>query len=313
MRRLLSTILLSVGLAHGAGAVPAAKVDATTVDALRTALGSGAKVVEVNGGEAVFDLPYLKRVDVAKDTALLTVRNEGKVSLAPRLELEFFNAYGMLLCEVAASLEAEPVPAGGVGAKQVGLSLPELDHIFAASVIALPSDWKLVRFVAVKTIVSSTPKVPLSEGASDLQNGPSDSFGARLRPQIVRSIQSRPAIFEENKVGRSNAGLIGVSAQFSNYGAYLQKMIEVVQAQFDRLNEESRIYPPSGSIIIVKFILNDEGNIARIVSIQSKATEAAAKLCTSAITIPSPYGPWTDDMKAVLGKEQELTYEFFYR
>ena len=62
------------------------------------------------------------------------------------------------------------------------------------------------------------------------------------------------------------------------------------------------------------FILNDQGQIARIIiSVENKATDAAARLCTSAITIPSPYGPWTDDMKAMLGKEQELTYEFFYR
>ena len=90
-------------------------------------------------------------------------------------------------------------------------------------------------------------------------------------------------------------------------------MVEIVQVQFDRLNDESRIYPPSGSIVIVKFILNDQGQIARIISVENKATDAAARLCTSAITIPSPYGPWTDDMKAMLGKEQELTYEFFYR
>jgi len=161
--------------------------------------------------------------------------------------------------------------------------------------------------------VDGTRNVPLVEGATDLQNTQVDPHHPRPRPQIVKSIQSRPAIFEENKVGTSNTGLIGVSAQFSNYGAYLQKMIEVVQAQFDRLNEESRIYPPPGSIIIVKFVINDEGKIARIVNVDNRSTDAAGRLCTSSITIPSPYPPWTDDMKAMLGKEQELTYEFYYR
>ena len=178
-----------------------------------------------------------------------------------------------------------------------------------ASNIANPSD-------AARNIpepIEGSKNVPLVEGATDLQNVRVDPHHPRPRPQIVKSIQSRPAIFEENKIGTSNTGLIGVSAQFSNYGAYLQKMIEVVQAQFDRLNEESRIYPPSGSIIIVKFIINDEGKIARIVSVDNRSTDAAGRLCTSSITIPSPYPPWTDDMKAMLGKEQELTYEFYYR
>ncbi len=312
MRRLLSTILLTVSLAHGASAVPAAKVEATTVDALQSALGNGVKVVEVKVGEAVFDLPYLKRIDVAKDTALLTVRNEGKVPLAPRLEIEFFNAYGMRLCEVVASFDAEPVPAGGVSAKQVGLSLPELDHIFATSVIALPSDWKLVRFIAVKAVATPLVNAPLIEGATSMLPA-IDPHHQRARPQIVKTMQNQPTIFVENQVGNSNIGLIGVSAEFSNYGAYLQKMVEIVQVNCDRLNDESRIYPPSGSFVIVKFILNDEGKIAHIISIQNKASDAAAKLCTSAIISPSPYGPWTDDMKAMLGKEQELTYEFFYR
>jgi hypothetical protein len=160
--------------------------------------------------------------------------------------------------------------------------------------------------------VDGRKDVPLIEGATDQQPA-IDPHHPRARPQIVKTVQSRPAILTENKIGTSNAGLIGVSAEFSNYGAYLQKMVEIVQVQFDRLNDESHIYPPSGSIVIVKFVINDQGQIARIISVENKATDAAARLCTSAITLPSPYGPWTDDMKAMLGKEQELTYEFFYR
>ncbi len=160
--------------------------------------------------------------------------------------------------------------------------------------------------------VAGLKNVPLIEGATDQQPA-IDPHHPRARPQIVKTVQTRPAVLTENKVGTSNTGLIGVSAEFSNYGAYLQKMVEIVQVQFDRLNDESRIYPPSGSTVIIKFVINDQGQIARIVSVENRATDAAARLCTSAITIPSPYGPWTDDMKAMLGKEQELTYEFFYR
>ena len=35
--------------------------------------------------------------------------------------------------------------------------------------------------------------------------------------------------------------------------------------------------------------------------------------CVSAITDRAPYGPWTDDMKAMLGSQQEMTFTFYYQ
>ena len=161
--------------------------------------------------------------------------------------------------------------------------------------------------------VEGMKNVPLIEGATAQQPAPIDPHHPRPRPQVVRTMQTRPAIFEENKLGTMNVGLRGIDAKWSNYGTYLQKMVEIIQVQFDRLNDESRIYPPVGSMVSVKFILNSEGKIARVVSVDSKATEAAAHTCVSAITIPSPYGPWTDDMKALLGEEQEMIFDFYYQ
>jgi hypothetical protein len=160
--------------------------------------------------------------------------------------------------------------------------------------------------------VDGMKNVPLVEGATAMQPA-IDPHHPRARPQVVKTMQTRPAIFEENKIGTMNVGLRGIDAKWSNYGTYLQKMVEIIQIEFDRLNDESRIYPPVGSMVTVKFILNNEGKIARIVSVESKATDAAAHTCTSAITDRSPYGPWTDDMKAMLGDEQELTFDFYYQ
>jgi hypothetical protein len=160
--------------------------------------------------------------------------------------------------------------------------------------------------------IDGLKNVPLIEGATAMQPA-IDPHHPRARPQVVKTMQTRPAIFEENKVGTFNVGLRGIDAKWSNYGMYLQKMVEIIQVEFDKLNDESRIYPPSGSMVTVKFILDSEGKIARIISVESKATDAAARTCTSSITIPSPYGPWTDDMKAILGEEQELIFDFYYQ
>lgn len=160
--------------------------------------------------------------------------------------------------------------------------------------------------------VEGVQDVPLIQGAQ--ANRPViDPRRPQRRPSLVSAPSTRPAIFTENKFGTANVGLTAANAKFSNYGAYLQKFVESVQIQWERILIESRIYPPAGSMVTVKFIMNQEGAIARIVSVDSHTTQQGAAACTSAITSRSPYGAWTDDMIAVLGQEQELTFTFHYQ
>mgnify|MGYP001309537599 FL=1 len=140
-----------------------------------------------------------------------------------------------------------------------------------------------------------------------------DPKNPRPRPQIVRQQQVRPAVFQENKFGTSNIGLAAWDAKWSNYGQYLQKLIDTVQIQWERILHESRLYPVNGTSVKVVFVLNSKGEIARIVNVEGTAGQQAEKACASAITSRAPYGPWTDDMLAVLGEEQELTFNFFYQ
>ena len=174
--------------------------------------------------------------------------------------------------------------------------------------IATPSD-------AAKNIpdkVDGLKNVPLIQGATDMQPA-IDPHHPRARPQVVKTMQTRPAIFEENKFGTQNVGVRAINANWSHYGEYLQKLTEIVQIQFDKLNYESRIYPPVGTTVMVKFSLNSEGQV-RIINVDSsKGTEQAARISVSSIAIPSPYGPWTDDMKALLGAEEEMIFDFYYR
>jgi hypothetical protein len=160
--------------------------------------------------------------------------------------------------------------------------------------------------------VDGVKDAPLIEGATAAQPQ-IDRNRPRPRPQIVKQAQVRPAIFEENKFGTANIGPLAIDAKWSNYGVYLQKMIDTVQIQWDKLLENSRIYPPSGSTVTVKFIMNSEGRITTVVKVDNQATEPAARACVNAITERSPYGPWTDDMKAMLGEQQEMTFSFYYQ
>jgi len=132
----------------------------------------------------------------------------------------------------------------------------------------------------------------------------------KLEPQKTRA---RPAIFTQNLAGTDNIGPTGIDARWSDYGQYLQQLIETVQIQWDRILIQSRIYPGSGTNVSVKFVLNDAGEIARIVSVEGSSGEIGKQSCVSAITARAPYGEWTDDMRRVLGSEQEMTFTFYYR
>jgi hypothetical protein len=90
-------------------------------------------------------------------------------------------------------------------------------------------------------------------------------------------------------------------------------MIDTVQIQWERLILQQTAMPARGSTVTVKFIMNDEGRIIRIVNLDSTASETGSRACVSAITDRAPYGPWSEDMKAVLGTQQEMTFTFYYQ
>ncbi len=131
------------------------------------------------------------------------------------------------------------------------------------------------------------------------------------RPKLEK--RARPAIFTENRIGTANIGPTAVDARWSNYGQYLQQLIESVQIQWERILTQSRVYPSSGTRVSVKFILNDQGVVSQFISVEGSAGELGKQSCVSAIAARSPYGEWTDDMKQVLGTQQEMTFTFYYQ
>jgi len=139
-----------------------------------------------------------------------------------------------------------------------------------------------------------------------------DPHHPRARP-VLDQIHTRPAIFNDNQFGTSNIGPVAYDAKWSNYGAYLHKMMEAIQVQWERILIDSHTEPPSGSTATVKFTLDMHGKISAILDVESTSTEQGKQSCISAITLTAPYGDWTDDMIAVLGTSQDLTFVFYYQ
>ncbi len=123
----------------------------------------------------------------------------------------------------------------------------------------------------------------------------------------------RPGIFSDNKFGTMNIGPTAVDARWSNYGVYLQRMIETVQIQWDRILIQSSLYPPSGTAVTITFRVDSEGAITKILDVKNSSSEQGKESCISAITARSPYGKWSEEMVAMLGESQELTFTFYYQ
>jgi hypothetical protein len=147
----------------------------------------------------------------------------------------------------------------------------------------------------------------LSPGAEAI-----DPRHPQARPQLEK-IRVRPAIFEDNQFGTSNIGLIGVNAKWSSYGAYLSRMMDAVQAQWDRILIESQVYPPPRTHVDVKFRIDSKGQISEVIDVQSDSSIQGKDTCLSALTSRAPYGDWPDDMIAALGTSQEMTFRFYFQ
>lgn len=165
---------------------------------------------------------------------------------------------------------------------------------------------------AVPEKVEGVKDAPLVQGAT----APAIHIDPRKplpRPELTRNV--RPAVFQENKIGTSNIGLSSYDARWSNYGEYLQKMIEAIQQRWDNLIRESKHYPQQGSTVSVTFVLDAAGRIAVIRKVDGTADNLATNWCVTAIS-PSDgfsYGAWKEDMITVLGTSQEMTFTFLYQ
>jgi len=178
---------------------------------------------------------------------------------------------------------------------------------------------------SIGSTIAKIPQPGTKRGPEEVDGSPDIREVVAFNGQVVRidprrpqdrervaQRNARPAFLRDNQLGTQNIGPVAYNAKWSEYGAYLQKLIETVQIQWERLIVQSSVYPPPGTIVRVTFIINDKGDITDIAPGDGEAPLQAKRACVSAITARAPYGKWSDDMVAVLGHEQEMTFTFYY-
>ncbi len=131
------------------------------------------------------------------------------------------------------------------------------------------------------------------------------------RPRLQNT--ARSTILSNRATGVTNIGILGIDARWSEYGEYINELIEIVQTKWYDILAESRVSPPRGSHVIVTFRINSKGETEIIKVEDTDAGKQGVFSCQNAITYPQPYRKWSDQMIAVLGDSQELTFGFYYQ
>lgn len=141
------------------------------------------------------------------------------------------------------------------------------------------------------------------------ENPPTPRPRPRLRPQVV------PAPLAQSRGTASRLGALAVDAAFSEFGDYMQRMVEAVSAEWNTQLRNVTLLSERDSWVKVRFSLEYDGRVkaVRVVDKTPNAGLLATGLCMDAIQARSPYDRWTRDMINTLGMEQEITFTFYYR
>lgn len=167
---------------------------------------------------------------------------------------------------------------------------------------------------AVPERVEGAPDSPNTTGKVGLYYRGVDAKRPQPRPVLAPDVvRARPSPLANREFGTENIGAVAYNAKWSAYGEYMQKFIESVDVQWQRILGQSNLYPVAGTKVVVKFRMDSTGDIPEIVAVESSDEGRAAKdACVSAIVARAPYGAWPEDMIGVLGESQEITFTFHY-
>jgi hypothetical protein len=155
--------------------------------------------------------------------------------------------------------------------------------------------------------------IPLTELSDDSKHAQTPNITQTVHQQPVQPpklTQVRPARLNGGPI---NGGVIGVDAHFSEFGDYLQELINIVQIQWDRILESGGTSPKQGTHVLVSFRLNSNGEITEILKIEQDSGDYGKNAALNAIKDRAPYRPWTKEMIAALGDSQVLTFDFYYQ
>lgn len=157
---------------------------------------------------------------------------------------------------------------------------------------------------AVAGVRGATSKTGALAGAEE-KNAP------RVPMERPRLSQARQTILSNRVTGTDRIGVLATPAFRTEYGEYLDELIEIVGVHWRNIVAARGAYPPSPSHATVTFNLTADGEI-KIVGVEETCGRPGAYAALSAIQDRQPYRKWSEKMITLLGREQQLVFSFHY-
>lgn len=115
-----------------------------------------------------------------------------------------------------------------------------------------------------------------------------------------------------NNVGVNRAGAVAISARFSNYGDYMQRMMEAIQSSWWSILDQSKFETVARGRVVIQFKLCRDGSVVDVEILRSEVPQILAFACKDAVQAPSPFDAWREDMVALFGEDDIVTITFHY-
>jgi len=132
----------------------------------------------------------------------------------------------------------------------------------------------------------------------------------RPRPKLPKVA---PGPVANRSAGVSRTGTIAVDAKFSEFGEYMERLIEIVSVRWNSLADEAAA-KENNSKVVLRFVLTKDGLISDMETRPGTTAKVIGiYMCRTAIEEGMPYGPWTEEMVEVFGQDEEVNFTFYYR
>lgn len=248
---------------------------------------------------------------IKKDKTLLVKKNEKQADY----EFVYYEAPARRFVETNTDLAPEAPPENTVNfaaqsqqASQLNPGLPSLDDM-----PTLEGENEIWSKIVEGSLVAQEEII---EMANDYNEKPQQDVYGELNLMRRPKPKPRPKLnpsykgpLKKNDGAVSKFGSQAVNARFTEFGAYTQKMFESIGYQSQLLFENyNATVGDLDSHIAISYSIDDNGSITTISVVSATASNLAIILVKDAILSQAPFGPWTDDMKAILNKEEKFLY-----
>ncbi|MCB1123883.1 MAG: hypothetical protein KJT03_20175, partial [Verrucomicrobiae bacterium] len=193
------------------------------------------------------------------------------------------------------------------------LSIPELSE-------ELPEDENALEVVDTED-KAEEDKSRLDDGVVQDQRPltPPEEASPEPNPDDQPARQPQPRVkiantgpLKKNMSGVSRIGqMADYSAEFSQFGAYLERMFETIELEWNNLLRQQRLAERRSRVSIAYF-LNEYGEIVDWEIVTATSSLQAQVICAAAINNRAPFGEWTPEMRTTLKDPERIIVNFLF-